>query len=238
MSSHPIWLAILVFGLSTVPQDRPVESLDREQLAAARAVVERLAKKLEKVKYERAEYEQRRTSLLLAKPLTSSGRIHIRRKPACIVFEVLEPRPIVIRSDSTSHQIYYPEGKRAERYIFESNELARALFACFTADIAEIEKTFSIASFEQRDGLSILGFRPRDKKVHATLTSLLLTVRDENAVVCGVTYVNSDAESVSLVLEKIELDPKNVKGPDIFDPKLPEGVRLSVQRVKPRGRSK
>ena len=212
-------------------QNTGPEQLKGEELEAVRQVLTHMSKRLKGIKHLRARYEQRQHSMLLEKPLVSHGRMHLRSKPGCLVLELEQPRRVIVRSDETSHQIYYPEKKRAERYLFESNELTKALLSIFTAKIAAIEDAFVPVSIAVGEEDSILGFRPRDKRVRLSLDRLRLTVRNKDAVLVGVSYSNADGEEVVINLSKVELDPKDQKGSKVFDRPLPEDVTVVVSEA-------
>ncbi len=226
MSSVVKWMLVLISLLGAAG-----EGLEGPELEAARAVVESLGKRLEKVERIRADYEQRQTSLLLDEPLISRGRLHLRAEPGCLVLELSEPRAVVIRSDATSHQIYHPDLKRAERYLFESNETAKALLACFTGSVSRIEEAFVFVAIESTDATTTIDVRPRDERIRAFLARLRLTVRKSDAALVGVSYENRDGEEVSMRLSAIEFDPE-VAPPDVFDRPLPKDVRVIVHRVE------
>jgi hypothetical protein len=215
----------------------PARELE-SQRTAARAALGRVAKKLEGVRELRADYTQEQHSLLLEEPLVSRGRMHLRAEPGCIVLELDEPRRALIRSDARTHQIYHPERQRAERFLFESNELARALLACFSADLERIEEIFTIAAYaedaEQRRARVELV--PRREEVRAALRALTLELDLEQLLPVRIVQVNSEGEEVRLDLARIVLDPERAPGETpIFDRPLPPGVEVVERRVPPPG---
>jgi hypothetical protein len=201
-------------------------------LTAARTAIERLAKTMEKVERIRAHYVQYQESLLLAEPLVSKGTLHLRAEPACLLLELAEPRPVIVRSDPKSHQMYWPTEKLAERWLFRSNELARALLRCFSADIRAVEEIFEIRAFTPGEKTSELLLVPRDDKLRRYLATLSLTLSNETGNLVGITHQNAEGERVRFELSELDLAPDPTVENALFDRPLPSDVRLLVHEVK------
>lgn len=228
MQTLPSSLLLALLVLS--PQDA---GLTGEELHSARAAVARTAESLEEVTLLRADYVQRQSSLLLAEPVVSKGRMSLRTDPGCLVLELTEPKALLVRSDATSHQIYDPAANRAERYLFESNEVAKALLACFSGELSKLEEVFEFVSIEKGEESTTLGLRPRTKRVRAMIESLRIELRAKDGAVVGIAYDNAEGEEVSMTLSKLELDPEVTEEErGVFDRPLPEGVELLVHRVE------
>ncbi len=227
-------LAVLVLIALTFPAARaaPRAQEPAVDLAAAREALERLAKQMEKVQLLRARYRQVQESLLLAEPLVTSGTLHLRSRPGCVLLELTEPRHVLVRSDGKSHQVYWPDEKRAERWLFRSNELARALLRCFSPDILRIEETFEIRAFDRGESTSVVSLVPRDQRIHRYLASLKLTLSNENGGLTAVAHENAEGEHVRFELTDVDLDPDAEVETPLFDRPLPADVRLLVHEVK------
>lgn len=213
-------------------QDPPAASA--QQRAAAQATLERIAKGFEDVRELRAEYTQEQDSLLLEEPLVSSGRLHLRADPGCIVLELDAPRRTLIRSDERTHLVYHPERKRAERFLFESNPLARALLACFSADLGRIEALFLVTGYSEdaAKGRAILQLSPRREEVRAALRSLTLELDLELGLPVRIVQVNAEGEELRLSLGAIVRNPERPPGEvPIFDRPLPADVQVLERRV-------
>jgi hypothetical protein len=210
--------------------------LTEEALRAARATLGRIAEGLEGVRELRADYTQEQDSLLLAEPLVSSGRLHLRADPGCIVLELEKPRLAWIRSDAKTHQIYHPDRKRAERFLFESNELARALLACFSADLARIEELFQITDFsaDPDHARALVHLTPRRGEVRAAVAALTLEFDLATGLPVRIVQVGAEGEELRLRLRNTVRDPQRPPGEvPVFDRPLPADVELIERRIAP-----
>lgn len=201
-------------------------------LEAARARLAQVAKKMEKVERLQASYIQYQESLLLAEPLVSQGTLHLRAEPGCLLLEVGGDRPVQVRSDQKSHQMYWPREKTAERWLFRSNELARALLRCFSAEVGRLEEAFEIRGYASQAGQSKLRLVPREKKLQRHLAALVLEIDETSQQLVGIAHENAEGEHVRLVLSKIDLAPAAQAQDALFDAALPSDVRLLVHEVK------
>lgn len=231
-------LALLLavpFAVRSADDEPIAEGLQGEELERARAAVAAVSAQVAESNVLHADYVQTLESLLLVEPLVSSGRLHLRSEPGCLVLECEDPRRVEIRSDATSHQVYTPGTNRAERYVFASNELAKVLLACLSADLSDLEEAFVITGFAESgkdDELEYsLAFVPRAKRLRALLSSVTLVVRARDAAVVSLQYDNPEAESVLLTFRELVRDPREDPEAGVFDRELPEGVQLLVRRV-------
>jgi outer membrane lipoprotein-sorting protein len=229
--------ALLVAALPLwAVQDAPAQQ--GEMQSAAQATLERIAKGLEDVRELRAEYTQEQASLLLDEPLVSNGILHLRAEPGCIVLEVEKPRAVLIRSDAKTHLVYHPATKRAERFLFESNELAKALLACFTADLGRIESLFRITDYSEdpTTKLAVLSLHPLREEVRAAVRSLTLEFDLAAGLPTRIVQVSAEGEELRLSLRNIVRNPERPPGETpIFDRPLPKDVEVSERRIPKAG---
>jgi outer membrane lipoprotein-sorting protein len=234
MRSLLICLPFLLGAFHPGPQQ---DQLTDTQLAQARLLVEKLAKSLEGVQRLHADFVQEQHSLLMSEPLTSKGRLHLRASPGCLLLELSSPKPAIVRSDSTSHQVYYPEAKKAERYLFASNEIAKTLLSILTADISEIEKAFDLTGLSRGEELTTLELRLRDIKKRKLVDRLSLTLDSKGNGLRQIVFVNAEGERTQMSLSnlrQVRADSpatERKKESEVFDRPLPEGVRLVVHSV-------
>ena len=221
-------LLALVLPLAAAGDDAP----EAGPHAAARAAIERMAAGLEGVRILRGDYVQTQESLLLAEPIVSKGRLHIRREPGCLLLEIAEPRRVRIRSDATTHQIHHPDLGRAERWVFESNEATKALLQCFSSDARRLEQTFAIRASKSTEEAIEIAMEPRNEDVGRLLTELRLTIRTADARLVLVAHSNPEGEEVRIDVLTLELDPELDDPAALFDAPLPDGCRLMVHRVE------
>ena len=244
MDSTATWVALAAAALSALParppllQDPPAprEALSEAELGTAREALERLAEGMEEVRELRAAYTQVQESLLLEEPLVSSGTLHVRKDPGCLVLEVEQPRPLLVRSDARTHLVYHPERKRAERFVFESNELTRSLLACFTGDARRVEQVFVFTGVETTaPDVVRLDLSPRGEALREHVTRLSLSIDVARRVPLSIVQVNPEGEELTLELSKVTLDPE--RDPDevpIYDRPLPADVKVVERKVERR----
>ncbi len=233
---------LLPFLLSSVLPfaQAPDEALQGEALEAARATVTQLAKHLEDVERLHGDFVQEQHTLLMDKPLISKGRMSLRGEPGCLLLELKEPKHVLLRSDSTSHQVWYPAEKKAERYLFESNDLAKTLLSILTVDVAQLEKAFVITGHEHGKEEDALVLRLRDESKRRVVDHLRIVIEPKQSTLNGVSFVNSDGEKTVLRLNNVRyVTPESTKEEralerDVFDTPLPEDVRLIVHSVPSR----
>lgn len=230
--------SLLLLLLLCFPQSTDTNApLGEQALLEARATITRLAHKLEGVERLHANFVQEQHTLLMDEPLISRGRMSLRGKPGCLVLELKEPKHVILRSDATSHQVYYPADKKAERYLFESNDLAKTLLSILTVNVAELEKAFVIVGHERDDKQETLELRLRDVSKRQMVDHLRILIDPKTSLLNGVSFVNADGEKTLLRLTDLryvtpESPPaERAKERDVFDRPLPDGVRLVTHSV-------
>jgi hypothetical protein len=215
--------------LATAPGPREISASD---LACARAAIARLGEQMEKVDYLRADYRQEQNSLLLSEPLESSGLLRLRADPPCLLLELELPRRVIVRSDATSHRTYWPDEKRAERWVFRSNDLARTLVRCFGPGIARLEESFEIREWIPGETTDVVVCVPRKKEFERFLVELRLVLRRADGWLVEVAHANADGEAVRFELSNMVLEPDPKEEAPHFAPELPAGVTELVHRVE------
>lgn len=237
---------LLAAWLVTPVQEDAASSPSEEDLSRARAAIERVAARLEGAAELHADYRQVQESLLLEEPLVSTGRFHLRLDPGCLVLELEEPRPLVIRSDATSHRLWYPRKERAEVFLFERNRLTEALLACFTSDLERVESAFAIASYSESSvpsdpegepvephTVATVRLVPRRDDLGAVLRALVLELDLTAGVPRAVVQENPEGEVVRYELSDLErVEEPDPSEPSVFDRPLPEGTRVVERRVE------
>lgn len=227
----------LLLALCAPQAENSVKELAGTELQGAREVMARMAVKLKGVKRLHADFVQEQHTLLMDEPLVSRGRLGLRAEPGCLLLELNEPKHVLVRSDATSHQVYYPTQNKAERYLFESNELAKTLLSVLTVDVGTIEKAFLFSGIKITPKERVLELCLRDQKKRQLLSRLWITVDHKTSTLSGVSYVNADGEKTALCFTKLRyVTPRSSpedreRERDVFDKPLPEGTRLTVHTV-------
>lgn len=227
--------------LGTAQDQAQTAKPDKASLARARKAFAAVSERLDKVVELHAGYVQEQESLLLAEPLVSKGEFHLRLDPGCLVLQLTEPSPAVIRSDAKSHRVYDPAAKRAEVFLFEENRLTKALIACFQADLKQVESIFRIASYgesevkregKQAQRLATVELIPRTDELTSVMRSLTLVIDLGQRLPVRVTQINREGEAVAFALTA----PKLLEEPAedsavLFGQELPPGTRVVERRV-------
>lgn len=229
--------SLFLFALFLLPRSQGAPPIPAAELQKARALVQRVAKALEGTEEMHGDFVQEQHTLLLDEPLISEGRLHLRSKPGCLVLDLEKPKRVLVRSDERSHQVYYPAEKKAERYLFESNELAKSLLALLSSDITKIESGFDITGFEANETLEVIELRPSDVEKRKLVDKLRLSVSKTKSSLREVSFVNADGERTVLRLSKLEMikadspPQEREREGHVFDAPLPKDVRLVVHNV-------
>ncbi|KAA3611760.1 MAG: outer membrane lipoprotein carrier protein LolA [Planctomycetota bacterium] len=227
-----IWLGLLLPWLcfGTPPQE-PESGLSQEEVAQARSWLTSLATTHSSLTALEAQYRQERHSLLLKKPLVAKGRFLYRPQPGCLVFQCHEPQQIILRLDGKSYQSFHPKEKRAERFLFSSNELANALMLVFQPNPKEIEKSFAYDHLETlKDGSHRLGLKPTRETVREFLTYLEIHLEKDGKGLRGVRYLDADTDEIRLQWTQMKLNPKLEE--NAFGDKLPLGTKVVKHKIR------
>jgi hypothetical protein len=202
--------------------------------AAANAALEAVAEHFAEAPYHALDYVQRQHSLLTTEPLVTKGRLWVRREPPVLLFHAADRTRSAIRMDGVSHQVWLRERGRAERYLFERNELAAALHACFAGDFRALDRVFELESLaplgEGEEAALRLAFVPRSKRVARAVTRLELVLRDRELV--SLAFANREGERTELDLTRVKKQPELEDPGAFFALELPEGVTLRERKVE------
>ena len=227
-------VTILALSSPSAPDSNRAMRAQDDERTLARAWLEKVAAGLEGVAFLRAKYTQTQHLATLLKPRVTKGRLFFRRDPACLLLHVAPEGELRIRMDETSHRVYRPKDKRAERYLFETNHLNRALMRCFTSEIRELEKTFEIRAFRALEDTIEIDLAPRDEKARTFLRLLTLRIRATDAAIVSIAYVDAGGDEVRIDLSSVEKAPKPEEVRALFDAELPDDVRLFERTVPSR----
>lgn len=229
-------------ALGQDPSPDATPELDAKTLAAARRTFAAVSTRLANVVELHATYVQEQESLLLAEPLVSKGRFHLRLEPGCLVLDLDTPSPAIIRSDAKSHRVYDPAAGRAEVFLFEENRLTLALIACFRADLEQVESIFHIVAYTEstakREGeadqrLATVELRPKTKELTGVMRSLTLAIDLAKKLPARVTQINREGEAVTFELLKPQLLEEPAKdSAELFRAELPKDTQVVERRVQ------
>jgi outer membrane lipoprotein-sorting protein len=181
-----------------------------------------------------ASFTQSRRSALLNEPIKSSGKLHYRRDPAHLVFEVEKPHRASVHFDGKSYQVYRPDEKQLEQFEIEDSEISRWLFMAFNPKIEEIEKSFIVKSGTAKEETLEVVLVPSESKLLKVIAKLTLLLSRGDApgdpLLRQIGYVDPDQDELSFEISNATLNPSFA--PETFELKLPEGARVLKHKKK------
>ncbi len=170
---------------------------------------------------------QERESELSLKPLRSSGVLYYSRADSCLVFRSDEPRQVILRLDAQSYQVYRPDKKQAERYVFRGPAPGAALLRVFGTDLARMEEAFALLACKKDGAETRISLRPSAEGMRRVMERLDVTIRDR--VLTRIAYAEPGGESVRIELSRIQRNPRLAR--ELFSRDLPADVSLRTTEV-------
>jgi len=212
---------ILPLALALLAQDPADE---------ARAALGKLANRMLAGKTLTADFTQTRRSALLEKPITSAGRLAYRRDPEALAFILTEPARSEVRFEKACYTVYRPDEKQLERFEFEDETVLRGLFTAFNPDVERVRKFAAMKLASKKDGVAHVVLEPTDDKARRLFKSITLSIVERDGTLAGISYTDADGDDVEFALSGMAIDAE--VPPETFAPKLPEGVKTLVHKVK------
>lgn len=221
----------------------PAASSEPVKTAGATRDDERFVKRLEAVDAAmatvvdlRADFEQRRHTPLLKKPLVSSGVV--LTKGDLVRWDTATPHASSLLIGRGAIQMYYPSEKLVE--VYPIGEGFKDLAGAPLPRLSVLRARFDIAPLPSDDpgvrsrdaNLLAVRLTPRSDDVRKHIASVNVFIDESRPVATRVVMTDPDGEVTEIVFSNIRLN-SGVKDDEI-DPKLPAGVRVS----RPLGDSK
>ena len=190
-------------------------------------LLERLRERQRKVQAVRATVAQRKRHPLLTEEAVSEGTLLFQR-PDRLRWEVAKPERTIILIDRQTLLTYRPERKEAERRDLRQDFASRAAVEFLTAamDLAldDLEKRFRVDLFREQDR-TLLVLTPRSRLVAEALTSIAISLSDEDAVPRGITVVGQKGDRTETSLSHVTINPQLSE--DAFLLQLGPAVRVT-----------
>lgn len=199
-----------------------------EEKSAARELLQAVARENATLETLQADYVQERESELSVEPLRSSGVLYYSRADSCLVFRSSEPREVVLRLDARSYQVYRPDKKQAERYVFRGSAPGAALLRVFGTDLARMEEAFELVAYRKEGGETRISLRPQAENIRRVMERLDVTIRDR--VVTRIAYAEPGGETVRIELSRVQRNPRLAR--EVFSRDLPADVSLRTTEVE------
>jgi outer membrane lipoprotein-sorting protein len=205
---------------------------------AAREALGKFSDRFRELRGLSASFVQSRRTALLSEPIRSSGKLHYRRDPAHLVFEVEKPHRSFVHFDGKTYRVYRPDEKQLEQYEIEDAEMARWLFMAFNPKVEEIEKSFAIKSGAAKEDTLEVVLVPSEGKLLKAVAKLTLVLARGDApgdpLLRKIGYVDPDQDEVTFEISNAALNP--ALPPETFELKLPEGVKVFKHKKKSDGK--
>ena len=194
------------------------------------AALRKMADRFRKAESLTGSFTQRRRTALLDEPMTSSGMLYYRRAPETLVFALEKPRRTEVHIDITSYQVWRPDERQLERFVFEDRDVLRGIFTAFNPELERIGALFKVELAEQKQGCSRVSITPLEVKVQRFFSRLWLTLQDSDGALRGLSLREAEGDDVEFELGELALNAS--VPPALFDLKIPEGTRVLEHRVK------
>jgi len=220
-----MWLAPFVLALcaSSASAQAPLpEGLKGAEKVAA--LVQRVSQVQSGIRTLTADFEQRRTSRLLASPSVSHGHFYYR-VPQSVRWEYESPRAMTVLVVGGVATTYRPAEKRAERV--EVGRSQRRIFHFLSAaEPLERLKQYFIFTFRDPGGEGNYSFelRPTVHQIKKRVASVTIEVDRTSLLPVVVGYTEPDGDSTTYTFSHIV-----VNGPqqdDLFNLELPADVTV------------
>lgn len=216
-----VWLGLLLLiTCGAAPTTAPSDS----RLWAKLDEIDSRAAKIQSLA---ADFEQKKFTALLRKPLVSSGRVRVRG--SVMRWDTQKPEETVLYIDPREARVYYPRQKALEVYPLDSRlgELAASPLPRLAAlrERFEFEQVPAADLDRSADARQFIALKLTPKEAslrqYVTQVRVLLDVKAAHIVVAEVT--DGDGERTVLRFSRVQINP------DLGDLelKVPPGTRVS-----------
>jgi outer membrane lipoprotein carrier protein len=197
-----------------------------EKLAA---LIQRVSQIQASAKTLTANFEQVRTTRLLAEPSRSRGRFYFRA-PDAVRWEYEAPRPMTVLLEGGVALTYIPAEKRAER--IEVGRAQRRVFR-FLSAAEPLEQLKAYFRFTFRDpgaaGNYTLLLEPTAHTIKKRVHSLTIEIDRNRLLPIAVSYTEADGDTTSYVFTDIILNQPQPEG--MYSVDLPADVKIVSLRI-------
>jgi len=212
---------LLVCPLALAQEPLPPGLHGADKLAA---LVQRVSQVQASATTLTAQFEQRKTSRLLAEPSISRGRFYFKA-PDSVRWDYDEPRRMTVLLTGGVAITYRPEEKRAERV--EVGRAQRRVLR-FISAAEPIEKLRAYFTFTFRDpgeaGNYTLLLKPTAHQIKKRLQLVEIEIDRHSLLPVKVAYTEADGDSTAYEFANIERNRPQAS--DLFNLSLPPDVKV------------
>lgn len=217
----PLALSMLVCSQALAQEPLPPGLRGVEKLAA---LVRRVSQVQTSLATLNADFEQTRTSHLLAAPSVSHGRFYFRA-PDSVRWEYDAPREMTVLITGGVAITYRPAEKRAER--IEVGRAQRRVFR-FISAAEPLDKLMQHFTFVFHDPLGdgnyLLELRPAALMMKKRLRSVTIEIERATYLPIKVSYTEADGDSTAYSFSNVRLNQP--QPPDLFTLTMPPDVQV------------
>jgi len=214
-------LSMLVCSQALAQEPLPPGLRGVEKLAA---LVRRVSQVQASLATLNADFDQTRTSHLLAAPSISHGRFYFRA-PDSVRWEYDAPREMIVLITGGVAITYRPAEKRAER--IEVGRAQRRVFR-FISAAEPLDKLMQHFTFVFHDPLGdgnyLLELRPAALMMKKRLRSVTIEIERATYLPIKVSYTEADGDSTAYSFSNVRLNQP--QPPDLFTLTMPPDVQV------------
>ena len=191
------------------PQAQPAPKETKAEAPDLKTRLDALDKKITAIKDLSAEFEQTKKTVLLKKPLISTGTVKL--KGAKTRWETIKPHPTIMTIDASEVRVYYPDQKTVEVYPMQG-DLAR-LGASPLPRMSTIREQFDIAEIKPADidakatgDLLAISLTPKTEALKEHVSKIRVLIDAATACARSVEITDPDGDLTTIVFKSIKLD--------------------------------
>ncbi len=192
-----------------------------EKLAA---LVQRVTQVQTSAKTLQSDFEQHKTSRLLAEPSVSRGRFYYKA-PDSVRWEYVEPRRMTVLLTGGVALTYRPAEKRAERVEVGRSQRRVLRFISAAEPLEKLKEYFSFTFRDPGDeGNYSLMLQPTVHQIKKRLKQVDIEIDRKSLLPVRVGYTEADGDSTTYIFSDIEMN--RPQSPDLYDLSLPPDVKV------------
>lgn len=237
-----IW-SLTIAQADPVPQPAapPSETAKTQiQTADEKAALEKFEKRLAEVDAKMAaitdlsaDFEQKKKTALLKKPMLSSGSVLCKAEK--VLWHTTQPRKNTMLVADGKVTVYYPDDKLAEIYSMGTQfrdaaggPLPRLSKLRETFDFVEVEAAEFATGEDAKTLASKIAIKltPRSDELKKHIASVRVLINESVPCADRIVLVDPEGDETELRFTKVEIN-KGVKDEEV-DLKLPEGTKIST----------
>jgi outer membrane lipoprotein-sorting protein len=177
----------------------------------------------------RADFEQRRHTPLLKKPLVSKGTV--LTKGERVRWDTATPRASTLRIEGGLIRLFYPSDRLVEEY--PAGDGFRDLAGAPLPRLSVLRERFEVSQIAARELVAsegnsmLLAIRltPKTDALKLHVTAVKVLIDESRPAATKVVMIDPDGEETEIVFSNVKLN-EGVRD-DEMELKLPEGVRVS-----------